>query len=112
MAIDGPVVGAEGADARGGTEFHRESGSYLEKRTLRRGSAGWVLLAGLGVAYVISGDYAGWNSGLAEGGFGGLLVAAVVIAAMYFALYSRPWLVANSPDEEFAVLAKAEADLT
>lgn len=86
MAIDGPVVGAEGADARGGTEFHRESSSYLEKRTLRRGSAGWVLLAGLGVAYVISGDYAGWNNGLAEGGFGGLLVAAVVIAAMYFAM--------------------------
>lgn len=59
---------------------------YLAKRTLRSGSAGWVLLAGLGVSYVISGDYAGWNSGLAEGGFGGLLIATVLIAGMYLAM--------------------------
>jgi ethanolamine permease len=66
-------------------DFHSEDSSYLEKRTLRKGSAGWVLLAGLGVSYVISGDYAGWNNGLAEGGFGGLLIAGVVIAGMYLA---------------------------
>lgn len=42
--------------------------------------------AGLGVSYVISGDYAGWNNGLAEGGFGGLLIAGVVIAGMYLAM--------------------------
>lgn len=59
---------------------------YLEKRQLRKGTAGWVLLAGLGVSYVISGDYAGWNAGLLEGGFGGLLIAAIIIAAMYFAM--------------------------
>ncbi|MFI6309362.1 ethanolamine permease [Nocardia fusca] len=59
---------------------------YLGKRTLRTGTAGWVLLAGLGVGYVISGDYSGWNFGLAEGGFGGLAVATVVIAAMYGAM--------------------------
>ncbi|WP_024805950.1 ethanolamine permease [Nocardia sp. BMG51109] len=59
---------------------------YLAKRTLRSGSAGWLLLAGLGVSYVISGDYSGWNFGLAEGGFGGLLIATVLIAAMYFAM--------------------------
>ena len=53
-----------------------ESSDYLAKRTLKRGSAGWVLLAGLGVSYVISGDYSGWNFGLAQGGFGGLLIAA------------------------------------
>jgi ethanolamine permease len=45
-----------------------------------------VLLAGLGVSYVISGDYSGWNFGLAEGGFGGLLIATVIIAGMYFAM--------------------------
>jgi ethanolamine permease len=45
-----------------------------------------VLLAGLGVSYVISGDYAGWNNGLAEGGFGGLLIAGVVIAGMYLTM--------------------------
>ena len=59
---------------------------YLQKRELRKGSAGWVLLAGLGVSYVISGDYSGWNFGLSQGGFGGLLIAGIVIAAMYLAL--------------------------
>jgi ethanolamine permease len=59
---------------------------YLAKRTLRSGTAGWVLLAGLGVSYVISGDYSGWNFGLAEGGFGGLFIATLLIAGMYFAM--------------------------
>ncbi|MHA6782563.1 ethanolamine permease [Pseudonocardia saturnea] len=59
---------------------------YLAKRQLRKGAAGWVLLAGLGVSYVISGDYSGWNFGLGQGGFGGLLIAGVVIAAMYTAM--------------------------
>jgi ethanolamine permease len=69
-----------------GAEFHDESSDYLAKRTLKRGTAGWLLLAGLGVSYVISGDYSGWNFGLAEGGFGGLLIAGVVIAGMYLAM--------------------------
>ncbi|HWT95701.1 MAG TPA: ethanolamine permease [Solirubrobacteraceae bacterium] len=56
---------------------------YLQKRQLRSGAAGWVLLAGLGVAYVISGDYSGWNAGLAEGGWGGLLIATILMATMY-----------------------------
>ena len=49
----------------------------MEQRQLKQGAAGWVLLAGLGVAYVISGDFAGWNFGLAEGGWGGLLIATI-----------------------------------
>ncbi|MFE3229191.1 ethanolamine permease [Nocardia sp. NPDC059228] len=65
---------------------HNQDSAYLAKRTLRSGSAGWLLLAGLGVSYVISGDYAGWNNGLAQGGFGGLLIATVVIAGMYLAM--------------------------
>ncbi|MFB8772727.1 ethanolamine permease [Streptomyces broussonetiae] len=56
---------------------------YLRRRALRRGSAGWLLLTGLGVAYVVSGDYSGWNFGLAEGGFGGLAIAMVLMGAMY-----------------------------
>ncbi|MEU1308599.1 ethanolamine permease [Streptomyces cinnamoneus] len=56
---------------------------YLEKRTLRRGSAGPLLLTGLGVAYVVSGDFSGWNFGLAQGGFGGLAVAAALMGLMY-----------------------------
>lgn len=63
-----------------------EDEDYLAKRSLRKGSAGWVLLAGLGVSYVISGDYSGWNFGLEQGGFGGLAIAAVIIAAMYLAV--------------------------
>lgn len=68
------------------TVARSETPDYLEKRQLRKGTAGWVLLAGLGVSYVISGDYAGWNAGLLEGGFGGLLIASVIIAAMYLAM--------------------------
>ncbi|MGW1890864.1 ethanolamine permease [Streptomyces sp. NPDC002004] len=56
---------------------------YLERRTLRRGSAGWLLLTGLGVAYVVSGDYSGWNFGLAQGGFGGLAIAMALMGVMY-----------------------------
>ncbi len=66
-----------------GVESRAEGAEYFEKRQLQGGVAGWVLLAGLGVAYVISGDFAGWNFGLGEGGWGGLLVATVVMAIMY-----------------------------
>ncbi|WVM92222.1 amino acid permease [Halopseudomonas pachastrellae] len=59
---------------------------YLAKRQLKKGTAGWVLLAGLGVSYVISGDFAGWNFGLAEAGWGGFAIAAALMATMYFAL--------------------------
>ena len=59
---------------------------YLSKRQLKRGSAGWILLAGLGVSYVISGDFAGWNFGIAQAGWGGFLIAAIAMAVMYFAL--------------------------
>ena len=59
---------------------------YLAKRQLKRGTAGWLLLAGLGVSYVISGDFAGWNFGIAEAGWGGFAIAAVLMADMYLAL--------------------------
>lgn len=59
---------------------------YLEKRQLKRGTAGWVLLAGLGVSYVISGDFAGWNLGIAQAGWGGFAIAAILMALMYFCL--------------------------
>src|SRR6478736_2885908 len=67
-------------------EHSAKDGEYLAKRTLKKGTAGWVLLAGLGVSYVISGDYSGWNFGLEQGGFGGLLIAAIFIAGMYLAI--------------------------
>jgi ethanolamine permease len=66
-----------------GAGYQRADEGYLDKRQLQSGAAGWVLLAGLGVAYVISGDFAGWNFGLAEGGWGGMLVATILMALMY-----------------------------
>jgi ethanolamine permease len=68
---------------RRGIDYEQVGSDYLEKRSLQQGQVGWVLLAGLGVAYVISGDFAGWNFGLAEGGWGGLLIATILMAVMY-----------------------------
>ena len=67
----------------GGVEYDNVGREYFEKRQLRRGAAGWLLLVGLGVAYVISGDYAGWNFGLGQGGWGGLFIASLLMATMY-----------------------------
>ncbi len=69
--------------SRRSVEYEQVGSDYMEKRQLKQGAAGWVLLAGLGVAYVISGDFAGWNFGLAEGGWGGLMIATVLMAIMY-----------------------------
>ncbi|EON76470.1 Ethanolamine permease [Lunatimonas lonarensis] len=41
------------------------------------------MLWGLGVGYVISGNYFGWNLGLAEGGTWGLAIAVAFIILMY-----------------------------
>ena len=71
---------------RAGIDAEVEGADYFEKRQLQGGVAGWVLLAGLGVAYVISGDFAGWNFGLGEGGWGGLLIATILMAIMYTAM--------------------------
>ncbi|RKT56040.1 ethanolamine permease [Saccharothrix australiensis] len=64
-------------------DYEQVGREYLERRQLKRGAAGWVLLAGLGVSYVVSGEFAGWNFGLAQGGWGGLLVATALMATMY-----------------------------
>jgi ethanolamine permease len=74
---------AEERGVRRGVEYEQVDSAYMEKRQLKQGAAGWVLLAGLGVAYVISGDFAGWNFGLGEGGWGGLLIATILMATMY-----------------------------
>lgn len=58
---------------------------YFEQRGLKRHAGIWMLWA-LGVAAVISGDYSGWNFGLDVGGFGGLLIATIIITVMYVAL--------------------------
>jgi ethanolamine permease len=71
-------------DTRGGVTYREAGADYFEKRRLRRHAGVWSLWA-LGVAAVISGDFFGWNFGLAYG-FGGLLVATVVITVMYFGM--------------------------
>jgi ethanolamine permease len=45
-----------------------------------------VHLWALGVGGVISGNFFGWQTGLLAGGFGGLLVATLLMAAMYVCL--------------------------
>ncbi len=69
-----------------GSVTYREAGEeYFKQRKLRRYAGVWSLWA-LGVGAVISGEYSGWNFGLDAGGFGGLLVATIVITVMYFGL--------------------------
>ena len=69
-----------------GTVAYQEAGEgYFAKRSLKRHAAFWSLWS-LGVAAVISGDFYGWNLGLSVGGFGGLLIANIVIVIMYYGL--------------------------
>ena len=55
-----------------------ENNNTQLKKTL-----GPFMLWGLGVGYVISGNYFGWNLGLAEGGTLGLAIATFFIIIMY-----------------------------
>ncbi|WP_022882272.1 amino acid permease [Gryllotalpicola ginsengisoli] len=69
-----------------GVSYTTVDQSYFEKRTLRR-SAGFWGIWGIGVAAVISGDFSGWNGGIASAGWGGLLIATVFVALMFFGLF-------------------------
>jgi ethanolamine permease len=69
----------------GSVTYEQVGEQYFAKRGLRRHAAFWSLWS-LGVAAVISGDFYGWNAGLAVGGFGGLLIATAVVAVMYYGL--------------------------
>jgi ethanolamine permease len=70
-------VSDTGAAAREGDEAGATS--QLD-RTL-----GPLMIWGLGVGYVISGEYFGWNLGLPEGGPYGMLVATAIVSVMYLA---------------------------
>ena len=65
--------------------YSKPTTEYFEKRTLRR-HARVLHLWALGVAAVISGDFFGWNFGLTAGGFSGMLIAVLVMTAMYAGL--------------------------
>ncbi len=69
-----------------GSVTYQEVGEeYFQKRGLRRHAGVWSLWA-LGVGAVISGEFYGWNFGLGTGGFGGLAIAGVFMAIMYYGL--------------------------
>jgi ethanolamine permease len=68
----------------GGVSYKQVGADYFERRGLRRYAKVWSLWA-LGVGAVISGHYSGWNFGLANG-WGSMLVALFIIAAMYWGL--------------------------
>src|SRR6187551_522863 len=68
----------------GGVNYKQVNADYFANRGLRRYAKVWSLWA-LGVGAVISGHYSGWNFGLANG-WGSMLVALFIIAAMYWGL--------------------------
>jgi ethanolamine permease len=68
-----------------GVAYETVTVEYFEKRKLKRHARVWSLWA-LGVGAVISGHFSGWNLGLASGGWGGMLIAAILIAIMYLGL--------------------------
>jgi ethanolamine permease len=74
----------QGTSVSGVTYTKAEAG-YFEKRSLKRSAGVWGLW-GLGVAAVISGDFSGWNFGLASAGFGGMTIAFIIVVIMYFAM--------------------------
>lgn len=76
---------AETTKAAGGVTYTRVDQGYFEKRGLRRSAGVWGLW-GLAVAAVISGDFSGWNFGIDFAGFGGMLIAFVILVAMYYGL--------------------------
>lgn len=68
-----------------GATYTRVGKEYFEKRSLKRSAGIWGLW-GLAVAAVISGDFSGWNFGIAYAGFGGMLIAFAILVIMYYGL--------------------------
>ncbi len=68
-----------------GVKYTTAEAGYFEKRSLQRSAGIWGLW-GLAIAAVISGDFSGWNFGIGFAGFGGMLIAFVLVIIMYYAL--------------------------
>lgn len=79
------TISQGGDGAVQGVTYVAVEADYFEKRGLRRYAGIWSLWA-LGVGAVISGHFSGWNLGLAVGGWGGMLIAAGIMAVMFLAL--------------------------
>lgn len=76
QALDRPATGVT---------YQNVDKTYFEQRQLQR-HAGLFALWMMGVGAVVAGEYSGWNIGLAQGGFGGMLLAALIIGFMYICL--------------------------
>ena len=76
---------SESARSVSGVTYTPAEAGYFEKRSLKR-TAGFWGIWGIGIAAVISGDFSGWNFGLASAGFGGMLIAFVLVVIMYFTM--------------------------
>jgi ethanolamine permease len=71
--------------ATGGVAYRKVDATYFAERKFQRYAGIWSLWA-LGVGAVISGHFSGWNFGFGTGGWGGMLVAGIIIAIMYLGL--------------------------
>src|SRR5580692_4609999 len=58
----------------------------IAPNALKAGALHWLQVSALGIAIAISGNVAGWNYGLAVGGFGGMLAAALAMALLFWCL--------------------------
>ncbi len=73
------------SDDTSGVNYREPESGYFANRGLRK-YAGVFSLWALGVGAVISGDFSGWNLGVGQAGFGGFLIAVVIITVMYVGL--------------------------
>jgi len=80
-----PSASAGGSAKVAGATYTRAGQDYFQKRGLKRSAGVWGLW-GLAVAAVISGDFSGWNFGIDFAGFGGMLIAFVILVAMYYGM--------------------------
>ena len=100
------AIGSGGVWGKGfmqGTQTHLE---FIPERTTD------FIFAAFGEEFGLLGNLALIATFLVNPIAAGLCLLVFAAFMAYFALYSRHRLVANSPDEEFAMLAEAEADLT
>jgi ethanolamine permease len=74
-----------GVERVGAVEYEHVGRDYLEERALTKHAGVWLIML-LGIGYVISGEYFSWNFGFDAGGWGGFLVATVLMAIMYYGL--------------------------
>lgn len=81
----GTAMNTASQKSTSGVTYQAVDQTYFDKRSLKR-HAGIFTLWMMGVGAVIAGQYSGWNLGLAQGGFGGMLLGVLIIGFMYICL--------------------------